>query len=120
MGERVEALAERRCRVIRRHHDRRLRMLLQRRRYRASEYLADRVEGSLADAFACHQAKGPVSDLGAPGMPFVREGEHDKAREPELEGRARLPREEFGLRLLALADGVHPGFAEHQRALARR
>src|SRR6202008_4587867 len=87
---------------------------------RASESLADRVEVALADTFALHQAEGPLGDLGAAGMPFVREREHDEAREPELEGRARLPREEFGLMLLALADGVHPGFAEHQRPFARR
>ena len=69
---------------------------------------------------AGHQAKCPVGDLGAAGMPFVGEREHDKARQSQLERRARLPREQIGLMLLALANRVHPGFAQHQRPLAGR
>src|SRR5208283_6216562 len=78
---------------------------------------ADRLERALGGAIFFHQPKGPVGNLDAAGMPLVGKREHDKSREADLERGARLPREQLRLMLLALANRIHTGFAEHQRTL---
>ena len=84
----------------------------------STELLLNCVERLLRLALARDDAECPICNLLAPGEPFVRPREKNRACQTAFYNAVDMPAEHFGLLLLRMADRVHAEFTQDERLLA--
>ena len=71
-------------------------------------------------AIAPNESERPVGDLLFAGVPFVGPGEKNRSGQTAAHDAVDVPAEHFGLLVFAVANRVHPEFAEHERFFFRQ
>ncbi len=90
------------------------------RRIVLSKFFLKGKERFLRRAIAPDESERPIGDLLFTGEPFVGPGEKNRSRQAAAHDAVNMPAQHLGLLVFAVANRIHPEFAEHERFFLRQ